>query len=232
MPALAALLVLLAADAPAPAPAHCAVGARSTLDVEVLDRPATPRHDENIGRDRLVLRDADGKARFKDETSDGHFVCLGYDRAKARYLVGVYQEAGVWLVLSSIQYLPEDAANGPHFEPSVFAKKEYVALASVTSASGRYLAFVGGVGVADALYVLDTESDTIRRIGRAPAPPPVSDGFECDEPFRWGTCWADAYKPFEPAIVHFDGDAVLVISRGHDTPKRRATRRAEQRVKL
>lgn len=227
MSALAALLVLLAAGAPASA--HCAVGAHTTLDVEVLERPATPRHDENIGRDRLVLRAADGKTTFKDDTSDGHFMCLGYDRAKGRYVVGVYQEAGVWLVLSSIQYLPEDK---PRFEPSEFARKEYLALASVTSPSGRYVAFVGGVGVADALYVLDTEADTIRRLGRAPAPPPVGDDFECDEPFRWGTCWADAYKPFEPAIVHFDGDTTLVISRGHDTPKRRASRRAEQRVKL
>jgi hypothetical protein len=227
MPTL--LLALLAAAPPAGVGAPCATGARTTLNVEVLERPTIPRHDESIGRERLVLRARDGKTLFSDETRDGRWMCLGFDRAKGRYLVGGYQEEGTWLVLAPVTYLAED---GTKLEESEFSRKEYMAMASLTSPSGRYVAFVGGVGVIDGLYVLDTEADTIRRVGKAPAPPPLGDDFTCDETFRWGSCWVGAYAPLEPEVLRFDGDDTLVVTYGHDTHRRRAPTRTTQRIKL
>jgi hypothetical protein len=224
-------LALLAAAASAPPPAHCAVGAHTTLDVEVLDRPRVPRHDGSIGRDRLVRRGPKGKEIFEKDTREGQWKCLGYDRAKARYIVGVYQEVGVWLVVSGIYSLAED---GTQLEPTAFSRQRYLAMTWLTSPSGRYVAFVGGLDFPDGLYVLDTEADTVRHLGRPPAPPPLGDDddFDCDEPFGWGSCWVGDYQPLEPKVLRFDGDATLVITRGHDTPKRRAKKRVEERVRL
>jgi hypothetical protein len=227
---LAPIFLSWAAVAATPAAAPCATGARTTLSVEVLERPSVPRHDESIGRERLVLRARDGKTLFHDETHDGRWMCLGFDRAKGRYLVGGYQEEGTWLVLASMTYLAED---GTRLEESEFSRKEYMAMASLTSASGRYVAFVGGVGVIDGLYVLDAETDTIRKVGKAPAPPPLADdGFDCDEEFRWGSCWVGAYAPLEPEVLHFEGDDTLVVTRGHDSRRQRGKTRTTQRFKL
>lgn len=229
MLSIAALMVSMTVAAPPSASiADCAVGAHTILAVEILERPRMLHHEQSIGRDRLVLRTRDNKTTFSKETTEGHWRCLGYDRVKGRYLVGLYHEVGAWLVVSPIFYLAEDE---PRLEPSAFSRKQYLALASVASPSGRYLAFVGGVGGVDGLYVLDSETDTVRRVGSAPAPAPVPD-FACDEPFEWGTCWADGYEPLEPAVLHFDGDDTLCVSRGRDTHKRRAKKRVVQRVKL
>jgi hypothetical protein len=227
------VLAAVAAGGDAPAPAACAVGTHTTLAVEILERPRVPRHDESIGNDRLVLRGADGKKVFSEDTHDAHWLCLGFDRGKGRYLVGGYQEQGTWLVLGPILYLAEDAkGGGKRLEESAFSRQELMAMSSLTSPSGRYVAFVGGVGVIDGLYVLDTEADTIRRVGKAPAPPPLGDDFTCDETFRWGSCWVGAYAPLEPEVLRFDGDDTLVVTYGHDTHRRRAPKRTTQRIKL
>jgi hypothetical protein len=226
---VAAWLVLAAVPGGAP-PAPCAVGTRTTLAVQVLSRPQIARHDESIGDDRLVLRGPDGKTLFSQELKDGHWMCLGFDRVKGRYVVGGYQEQGTWLVLGPVLYLAE---GGKRLEDSDFSRKEFMAMSSLTSPSGRYVAFVGGVGVLDALYVLDTETDMIRKLGKAPAPPPLGDDdFTCDEPFGWGSCWVGAYTTLEPDVLRFEGDDTLVVTRGHDTAKRRSSKRTTQRYKL
>ncbi|MES1207513.1 MAG: hypothetical protein ABUS79_16375, partial [Pseudomonadota bacterium] len=99
------------------------------------------------------------------------------------------------------------------------------------SPDGHYVAFVGGIGGVDGVYVLDTSRDTIRRLGPAPAPPPVH-GFESDEPFDWGTGWADGYGAIEPSVLRFEAPDVLVATYGRDTPKARAKKRTVRRFKL
>jgi hypothetical protein len=225
-----AALVLATVSSPSLTGNHCAVGAHTTLDIEVLERPKFPMHDQSIGRDRLVLRSLDGKSLFAKETDDGQWRCLGFDQAKHRYLIGFHSEVGAWLVLSSIVYLAED---GKELAASAFSRKSFLALTTLTSPRGRYVAFVGGIHVADGLYVLDTATDAIRRLDRPPAPPPLGDDdFSCPDRFEWGSCWADGYATLETDIWHFEGDDTLVVTRGKDSARRRAKKRTVHRYKL
>ena len=230
------LLAVGASTAPAaPAAPACPSGALTTLAIEIVSRPQLPQHDQNIGSDRLILRSREGKQILSQAVNDGHLLCMGYAPSPAarsadapgRYLIGHVGERGARLVLGGISYLGED---GRGFEDYVFTRDGFLALTAISSPAGRFVAFVGGKSVVDGLYVLDARKDTVRRLGPPPAPPPLD--FECDDPFQWGTCWADGYTAIEPRVLHFDGETTLVATYGPDTHKARAKNRRARRFKL
>jgi hypothetical protein len=213
---------------PASDTSGCPAGARTTLAIEVVSRPALPRHDQNIGGDRAIVRARDGKVLYSRAIDDGRLLCLGFAaQPPGRYLVGVIGEAGAWLALRSVLYLAED---GSPLQPSAFSDGGFLALAAVVSPHGRFVAFIGGKDQVDGLYVLDVARNQVRRLAAPPAPPPLD--FACDDRFGWGTCWADGYTAIEPAVLRFEDDDTLVASYGRDTHKQRAPRRRTRRFKL
>jgi hypothetical protein len=217
-------------DGVLPVPTICPAGREARIEIRPLRRPRFLSHDQNIGGDRLVLRESGARGRelFSLDLDDGHWTCLAVDVERGRHVVGGLGESGAWFVLRSVSYLDEGA---PRLQPSRFTKAGYTALSSLASSTGRYLAFVGGVQGVDGLYVLDTRQDTIRRLAAPPAPPPVAD-FTSAEPFDWGPGWADGDGPLEASVLRFEGDDTLVATYGRDTHRARAKRRKVRRFKL
>jgi hypothetical protein len=224
----ACLLSLSTTHAVAADAETCSEGKTSRLAVEMVSRPRIPRHDENIGKDALVLTAKDGKELLRKSVDDAHLHCLGFSEAAGRHLLGIEAERGAWMVLASILYVAE---TGGSLVPSALDRGDFLALASLTSPKGRYVAFVGGHQGIDGLFVLDTQTDQIRRLGKPPAPPPVPD-WSCDERFGWGSCWADGYVTLEPNILRFENEDILVVSYGKDTGHHRAKQRTVRRYRL
>jgi hypothetical protein len=206
----------------------CSEGKASRLAIAIVSRPRIPRHDENIGEDALVLTAKDGKELLRKSVDDAHLHCLGFSEAGGHHLLGIEGERGAWMVLGSILYVAE--TGGP-LDPSAFDRGNFLALASLTSPKGHYVAFVGGHQGVDGLFVLDTQTDRIRRLGKPPAPPPVPD-WSCDERFGWGSCWSDGYVTLEPSILHFEREDILVVSYGKDTGHHRGRQRTVRRFRL
>jgi hypothetical protein len=225
---VACLMSLSTARAVAAEAETCSEGKTSRLAIVTVSRPEILRHDENIGKDALVLTTKDRKELLRESVDDAHLRCLGFSEAAGHHLLGIEGERGTWMVLGSILYVAE--TGGP-LVPSAFDRGDLMALASLTSPKGRYVAFVGGHQDVDGLFILDTQTDQVRRLGTPPAPPPVR-GRSCNEPFGWGSCWSDAHVTLEPKILRFEGEDVLVVSYGKDTSRHRAKQRTVRRLRL
>jgi hypothetical protein len=209
--------------------AECPKGTKTTLNYTLNNAPSLRRLDQSIGQTQFILRDNNGTARLTKDY-EGKWFCLGFNNTTKTYIIAGVFQIGAWLPLGSIQYLREDSNV---FEPSVFERQAYLANATVISPKGRYIAFIGGKQTTGELYVLDSQTDRIRKLGKAPAPPPLpDDGFESTEPFEWGTGWADTYVEMEADILSFKSENVLQVSYGKDTPYTRAKKRQIQRFKL
>jgi hypothetical protein len=208
----------------------CPPGVHTQLEIRTLERPERPVHDGSLGRDQLFARDAHGAELGEVEHAGAPLRCLGYVPARALHLVGQRAQRGIWIVLAELAYITD---TGLEREPTAFARDDFFALSSRTSPSGRYVAFVGGRGTNIAgLFVLDTHRDTVERVADPPLPPPRADGFTCDEPFGWGSCWADDYVELEPNILEFEGETRLLVSYGADTPIARARKRRVKWIAL
>lgn len=210
--------------------AECPKGIDTELQYKRVNVPEHALLDKSTGQTQFVLlNNTDHTIRFK-KTYEGHWFCLGFNSITKSYVVGGIYQIGAWLPLGSIQYLNE-AKNS--FTPSAFDRLGYLANATVVSPKGRYIAFIGGQKSTGKLYVLDTQTDTIKSLGIAPAPPPVeNDTFFSEEPFEWGTGWADGYVEMETNILHFKSENVLQVSYGKDTPRARAKKRQLRNFKI
>lgn len=225
------LTIVVGLPDPLESPPACPAGRETRLEIQAIERPKFLRHDQSIGRDKLILRSSSGpdqRELFSAVFDDGRWICLAFNSDAGRYVVGGIGAVGAWLPLRSVSYLSERTRK---LEVSRFTRKKYLALASVTGPDGHYVAFVGGVDGVDGVYVLDTTRDTIRRLGPAPSPPPV-ENFDSDEPFDWGTGWADGYRAIEASVLRFEAPNVVVATYGRDTHKARAKKRTVRRFKL
>ncbi len=202
--------------------AECPKGTQTQLHYQLINAPIVNRLDESIGQTQFELNDTNGTTLLS-ETVEGRWFCMGFNNKTKTYLIGGIFQIGAWLPLASIQYLDEAKKS---FEPSVFDRLAYIANAAVVSPKGRYIAFIGGQQTTGKLYVLDTQTDTIKSLGAAPAPPPLAnDAFVSEESFEWGTGWADTYVEMEANILYFKSETVLQVSYGKDTPHARAKKR-------
>lgn len=180
------------------------------------------KHDEPVGNDEILLRSNDGQLLLSFPITDGLVRCLGVDREAGRYILGSVSQVGAWLPLVSVFYVTETHAQ--HAD-SAFVQGDFIAMATRTSPDGHYVAFIGGKGVVDGVYVLDTRRDLVRHLGKPPMPPPVDSDFVSEEPFAWGTGWADGYGEIESSVLYFKANDRLVVTYGRDSAKRRAKKR-------
>ncbi len=213
--------------------AECSTGTRTRLWNSQINIPFIPRHGQTLGQTRFVLYAEPGGEELLSKVYEGNWFCISFNRNTKTYVVGGILERGALLPLESIQYLREDRT---FFEPSAFDRLGFHAMTTAASPGGRYIVFIGGQNTIGALYVLDIERDVVRKLGRAPAPPPQSDAFAkdaCkDEPFEWGTCWGDGYVEMDPGIIRFTAEDVLEVSYGDDSPEGRAKKRLIRRFRL
>ena len=199
--------------------ADCARGNTTTLQLNRLNEPKFYRLDQSIGQSQFVLIKQD-KPIF-EKTYEGRWFCFAFNKTTNAYIVGGIAQTGAWLPLLSIEYLKEE---GTAFIPSVFNREHYLANAAIISPKGRYIAFIGGKNRMGDLFVLDTQTDKIKQLGKAPLPPPV-ENFSSEEPFVWGTGWADGFVEIEKNVLSFKSETVLQVSYGKDTSQTRAKKR-------
>lgn len=172
---------------------------------------------------RLVMKD--GRKQAGEETG-GIWGCLAYSQPTATYVLGMISDAQRPLL--SISYLnektgaststraipvPDDPAN------------EWHAFASVPSDDGRFIALVTNRGH-DNLAVLNTTTDCLMSIGRAPSPPP-SAKQDTSKNFEWGAIGLNGFVGMDPGILSWR-DHVLTASLGRDEPTKRAASRKQK----
>lgn len=199
------------------------------LQFTPINTPEHPRLDQSIGQTQIVLSAKDGTTRLS-KTYEGKWFCLGFNEATKTWLVGGIYQIGTWLPLASIQYLNESTAT---LKPSAFDRLGYLANAAVISPKGRYIVFIGGQQNTGKLLVLDTQTDAVKNLGIAPAPPPLdNNAFFSEEPFEWGTDWADSYVRLDANILYFKSENILRVSYGKDTPSQRTKKREIRTFRL
>lgn len=201
-------------------------GTVTELQLKRLNEPKFYRLDQSIGQSQFVLKKHN--QTLLEQTFEGRWFCFGFNQGTQRYMVGGIAQTGAWLPLLAIHYLKED---GTAFMPSVFNRDGYLANAAILSPKGRYIAFIGGKNTTGELYVLDTETDKIKYLGKAPLPPPVAN-FSSEEDFAWGTGWADGFVELEKHIWQFKTENTLQVSYGKDTAQARAKKRQIRIFKL
>lgn len=200
------------------------------LEVSQVNVPTLPRHGESIGQTRIILKDVKNGAVLFDDTLEGHWFVLGFNKVTRTYLLGGIYERGAWLPLASILYLPEPTRT---LVASAFNRSHYLAMTTQVSTDHRYIIFIGGEMTSGEVFVLDTQRDTLKKLGVAPAPPPSTLQQVCEgQPFEWGTCWADGYVDMDSGIIRFISPHEVEISYGKDTAMQRAKHRRLRRFKL
>ncbi len=140
----------------------------------------------------------------------------------------------------SVRYVSEKK---PGLVESKGFNDRYIAVETIPSADLRFIAFIGHSCKDELwqLYVLDTNLDTIRLLGKAPDPAPFSkdsletikSGFDPkdhqDPCMNWQWGYTDA---LEPSICKFVAPHVLQVSYGKDTCMRRSKTRIMRRWSL
>ncbi|HVZ39994.1 MAG TPA: hypothetical protein VHI13_12010 [Candidatus Kapabacteria bacterium] len=204
------------------------------LDVRVVE---VPRHEGSPGRSLIRLLSRADSSVISRDTVEGIWYRIGYDSARARYLLGGAFEIGAWLPVRSVAFLDEGTGRLAY---SRFGEEGWFAMAMTARPDGRYIAFVGGRedDAAMRLAVLDTQADVVAVAGRAPAPPPLASANEreffrsAQGGYQWGSPPWDGFVTMDAGIILFDGSGDLVARYGADAATHRASRRISRRWRI
>ena len=115
-------------------------------------------------------------------------------------------------------------------------KGSWCAFAASASEDDRFIALVSHYDSLVRIEVLDTGSDCLLRIGRAPLPPPstwAEENVKERYDFTWGASEAgtDGFISMDPGVLVWRGH-VLEASYGKDGPIKRARARTTKRWQL
>lgn len=213
---------------PVPLTQPCA-SAATLLELRGIPREA--RHGGKQGEAHFVLKARSNGAVLWKAGMPGEGICFGFDAGRRAYVVGIRKEHGIGIRLTSIFYVDEVR----HLQrESAFNRRGIEAFAVVPGPDLHHLALLAIERNETHLFVLDVRKDTLRRLGRAPAPPPLTPQERrfvqehpgtVEGPWEWMASLRDSYMDLDPGIVAFDGNARLRASYGVDS----ATRRSPQR---
>lgn len=179
------------------------------------------RHDgPDNGHTSISLLSKNGTVLFQRKFDD-NYKCLGYSSARHAFILQTEGEVGVSLKVDGFAYLPEakpTIVNSKNFTDHYLAALEAI----VPSPDLRYIVFVGQPTESEIwhLYVLDTKSDMIKLLGKAPDPPPLAKGSP-GEPQNNNPCdfwqWGFELPTLESNICQFISPNVLKVSYGKDS---------------
>jgi len=196
------------------------VGQAARVRVDVKEKP---RHDLSDGASVMRLEGLPDHRAIVTKTMEGTWRVLAYVPSAHLFVLGGQFEVGAWLPLNVISYLDEKTGA---LRPARH-NEDWMALAAVPSADGRFIAFVGAR--ADEYFrleLLDTVNDALYELGQPPAPPPDPQTVTKGEGHEWD--WGDpidGVTEMDPGIITFPDDHTLRVSFGHDTFRERAKRR-------
>jgi hypothetical protein len=213
-------------------------GSVTTLELEQT-AANHPRHDVDMGRTRVVLRNRETQAILIDETLTELWECLGFNPRTGRYLIVSKNESGVKVTLRGLLYVDEPKAA---FIDSIFGNDHFHAVASLYESGSGVLALIGwkdtGAGrhAQVRLYALHTSIDVLVELGPPPAPPPLS-SEELRLPMASDMVWPwhapeRHYTELGPGIWRFANPTRLDVSYGPDTVRKRSPRRWIKRFDL
>lgn len=206
----------------------CATGSNTLLELGGVSR--STQHNGNDGQANFALKPKAGGAVLWKDQSVGQGVCFGFHTHMLRYVIGTRKEHGIGVRLTSVRYV--DEATGKS-QASSFNRRNIEGFAAVPSTDLHYIAFIAIAENDAELYVLDVEKDSVRKLGKAPLPPPLDEkerAYVKQHPdslegaWEWMGSFRDSYMDLEPGIITFQGD-VLKVSFGADTSSKRSEKR-------
>jgi hypothetical protein len=208
----------------------CASGASTLLLSGGISR--SHHHNGDQGKVDFILEDkASGAVLWKDRYV-GEGLCLGFNAVRRNYVIGIRKEHGIGVRLTDVRYLEESEHK---IRNSAFNKRHIEAFSAVPSPDLHYIAFIGMEGNDISLFVLDTEKDALKRVGKAPLPPPFTPEERSyvkahpdvlqEGPWGWMGAFRDGYMQLDPGIVEFEDNDVLRVRYGADTPYERSPQR-------
>ena len=209
--------------------AQCSSGASTSL--QLGGRFRSPHHNGNDGEAHFVLEAKDTASVFWKGQLAGEGVCFGFNVLRRAHVVGLRKQHGIGARLTRMFYINEVR---PGIRASAFNKNGIEAFAAVPSSDLNYVALIAIDRNETSLFVLDIQKNRLRKLGKAPLPPPLTNQereFAHQHPDRFGGRWEwmapfrDSYMALDPSIVEFQGAALLQVSYGADTADQRARQR-------
>lgn len=216
---------------------ECARGASTILRSGGVSR--SQRHNGNSGEAHFVLESkTTGAVLWKDEYV-GEGVCLGYNPDRGVYIIGSRRARGIGVRLTEVRYIDESR---PRSRSSAFNRQDIEAFSAVASPRLWYVAFIAIEENDISVFVLDARRDTLKKIGKAPLPPPLSPDELAyvklhpevlqEGQWAWMGSFRDSYMQLDSGIIEFHDNEILRISYGADTPYARSPKRDMINVRL
>jgi hypothetical protein len=187
---------------------------------------------------RLVLSSRTPGRKAQELVWEGDWDVLVFATGPKAYVLRQFATVGAWRGIVAVRYLSESGAS----KESRAVGEQFFAVTDVASSEGNSVAFVAqtktpAVATGFHLYVLDVVKDSLRDLGRPPAPPPVDpDASDALCRGKGAVSWGDselggAYTPMDDGILVFE-PGVLKVSFGADTCARRAAKRTIRTIPL
>jgi hypothetical protein len=225
-----AWIQLAAQSTPAP-PLKIPLAACASSDSTVLlsgGVARSPGHNGSVGKADFALRDKTTNADLWKAQYLGEAMCFGFNAARKVYVIGVHKQHGIGARITDVRYLQESDRK---VTASAFDRKELEAFAAVPSPDLRYIAFIAMDNNDTALFVLDTLKDTLKKIGKAPLPPPLTSTERAYVKAHPETLEEGPWEWMGP-LRDVPQDDVLHVTYGEDTPFERAHKREGLTVPL
>ncbi len=216
--ALASLLALAA-----PAHAEQCPGGKSGSLALLVQVPRIPTLQGGIGHTLMTQRFADPAKSPVVQQWPGIWSCFGY-----------LSESNEFVLLHRDVMGATPAYVGLTFRHEVTGAQralQWDGLGHVVlpAPGGRYAAAVVGTGT---LLALDLQTGTVRALGPAPAPPPLSAEearfYKSRKPLSWDRDPRSGTADLEPEVLRFTSPTQLQATFGADGALRRATKRRTQ----
>lgn len=207
----------------------CSTGVSTLLKFE--GTPRAPHHNGDQGKAHFILAHKESSTTLWEETLPGEGVCFGYNLRRRAHLIGIQKEHGIGVRITDLYYIDEVKAKR---SPSLLKQAKLEAFVALPGPELRFIALIALEGNDTFLYALDVEKSLIRKLGKAPLPPPLTaqerDGAKAHPeseaaPWEWMASYRDSQIELDPGIMVFKNPSTLEVSYGNDSAEHRASNR-------